>query len=174
MPTPTYGNLNAPRGAVQSLNWVWDAGTLDWVPETQPGGGGGGGAVTVADGADVTLGNTTTYNPIVLAAGTVTRLLQGLQVLVSGVSQATYQVSSEAILTNIQSDLDFYTTALDYSGSNPIYIGKAVQGSAKASAVWQIRKLTFDGSNNMTDIQYANGSLAFNAIWNNRAALSYS
>lgn len=67
------------------------------------------------------------------------------------------------------------TTALAFDGSNnPIYIGSALQGSAKSAGAWQIRKLTYDGSNNVTDIQFANGSDAFNAIWNDRASLSYS
>jgi len=69
-----------------------------------------------------------------------------------------------------------YTETFEWDGSgvNPIYIGCALQGSSKASALWQIRKLTYDGANNPTDVQYANGSPLFNAIWNNRAALSYS
>lgn len=68
-----------------------------------------------------------------------------------------------------------YTVALDFvSGLNPIYIGLAEVGTAKSAAFWQIRKLTFDGSNNVTDIQYAGGTAAFNAIWDNRAGLSYA
>lgn len=68
-----------------------------------------------------------------------------------------------------------YTVALDFlSGTNPIYIGLAQVGSPKASTVWQIRKLTFDGSNNVTDIQYAGGTAAFTSAWDNRASLSYS
>lgn len=67
------------------------------------------------------------------------------------------------------------TQALDYDGSNnPIYIGLAPIGAAKADAAWQIRKLTFDGSNNLTDVKYANGSIRFNEVWDNRASLSYS
>ena len=31
MATPTFGHLNSPRGAVQSLNWIWQVATLDWV-----------------------------------------------------------------------------------------------------------------------------------------------
>lgn len=68
-----------------------------------------------------------------------------------------------------------YTTALDFdANNNPIYIGLALTGSAKVDGVWLIRKLTFDVNNNVTDIQFANGSKLFNQIWNNRAALSYS
>jgi len=68
-----------------------------------------------------------------------------------------------------------YTLALDYDASNnPIYVGRASQGTAKASAGWQIRKLSFDANNNVTDVQYAGGVSAFNAIWNNRVSLAYS
>ena len=67
------------------------------------------------------------------------------------------------------------TFALDYSGgANPIYIGSAEPGHAKAEAVWLIRMLTYDGSGNVTDIKLANGSNEFNAIWDNRATLAYS
>lgn len=68
-----------------------------------------------------------------------------------------------------------YTTALEFDASNnPIYIGTATQGSAKSAASWQIRKLTFDGSNNVTDIKFASGAATFTFIWDNRAAYAYS
>ena len=64
---------------------------------------------------------------------------------------------------------------LDYvGGTNAIYIGIATAGSATSAASWQIRKLTYDANNNPTSILYAGGSIAFTAIWDNRAALSYS
>jgi len=87
---------------------------------------------------------------------------------------STYDVSDRA--TRLMGIADFaqYTLANDFDGSgNPIYVGRAAPGSSKASAVWQIRKLTYSGTN-PTDYQYANGSTAFNAVWDNRAALSYS
>lgn len=43
-------HVNSPRGAVQGLNFVWSAGLLEWVPETQPTGGGGGGTVDQGTG----------------------------------------------------------------------------------------------------------------------------
>ena len=68
-----------------------------------------------------------------------------------------------------------YSTAFDYDASNnPIYIGTAPQGSAKSATVWQIRKLTYDASNNVTDVQYAGGSTAHNLVWNSRASYSYT
>lgn len=67
-----------------------------------------------------------------------------------------------------------YITSIDFDGANnPIYLGRALIGSAKSQAVWQIRKLTFDGANNVTDIRFANGSQEFNQKWDDRAALNY-
>lgn len=57
---------------------------------------------------------------------------------------------------------------------NPIYIGLALIKSAKSAAVWQIRKMTYDGNNNLTDIQWAGGSPTFDQKWDDRATLSYS
>lgn len=71
-------------------------------------------------------------------------------------------------------DLSQYTSTYEYNGSgNPIYIGRAVPGTAKNAPAWQIQKLTWSGSN-VTDIQFANASLLFKAIWDDRASLSYS
>ena len=64
---------------------------------------------------------------------------------------------------------------LDYDGgSNPVYIGLAAPGTATSQAKWQIKKLTFDGSNNPTAIKYANGSSSFDQVYDDRASLSYS
>lgn len=68
-----------------------------------------------------------------------------------------------------------YTKALAYDASNNLeYLGIAAMGSSKASAVWQIRKFTYDSSNNLTDIQWADGDSDFNNVWNDYASLSYS
>ncbi len=66
-----------------------------------------------------------------------------------------------------------YTQALAYSGSNVEYVGLAKPGSSKAAAVWQIRKLTYSGSN-VTDVQFASGNANFDKIWNSRTGYSYS
>lgn len=67
------------------------------------------------------------------------------------------------------------TIQIDYSGgTNPSYFGIAAPGTLTSQALWQIRLLTFDGNNNLTSMQYANGSPSFNQIWDNRAGLSYS
>lgn len=68
-----------------------------------------------------------------------------------------------------------YTVVLERDGNgNPLYIGIALPGTPTSAALWQIRKLTWDISNFPTSIQYANGSTALSAIWDNRASLSYS
>jgi hypothetical protein len=68
-----------------------------------------------------------------------------------------------------------YICMIQYDANeNPIYIGLAVPGTATSDPLWQIRHLTFDPSNNPTSIQYANGVIDFNFVWDNRATLSYS
>jgi pantothenate kinase-related protein Tda10 len=68
------------------------------------------------------------------------------------------------------------TQAIDYDtvSSMAIYQGWAVPGTPKTAAAWKICKFTLNASNQTTDIQWANGSLAYNSVWNNRAGLSYS
>ena len=68
---------------------------------------------------------------------------------------------------------DAYTVKLEYSGNNPVYVGKAAPGSSTALAAWQIQKLTYSGTN-VTDVQWASGSNGFSAVWDDRATYSYS
>ena len=63
----------------------------------------------------------------------------------------------------------------DYvGGTNPIYIGMAVPGTATATAGWQLRKLAYDANGNVTSILHANGVADFTNVWDSRAAYSYS
>jgi hypothetical protein len=57
---------------------------------------------------------------------------------------------------------------------NPIYLGIASPGTATSSALWQIRKLTFDGNNNVTAIQYADGTPSFTKEWDLRTTGGYN
>ena len=59
------------------------------------------------------------------------------------------------------------------SNGNVEYIGKTTPGTSKATAGWQIKKFSYTGSN-VTDIQYSDGDIEFDNIWNNRESLSYS
>ncbi len=69
-----------------------------------------------------------------------------------------------------------YQQVFDYAGTivgTPIYVGWAVPGVATSAAKWKIRKFTYDANNQITNIQWANGDVGFNAIWDNRASLTY-
>lgn len=75
---------------------------------------------------------------------------------------------------NIKVVQDVYTVKIAYaSAGKPQYIGKAAPGTASSAAGWQISKLTYS-TDDVTDIQWAAGSLSFTNIWDNRASLSYS
>jgi YD repeat-containing protein len=64
-----------------------------------------------------------------------------------------------------------YTMKFDYDASgNMIYTGWAQTGSATSDAAWRIMQQTFNGSNQLTDVKWPNGSTAFNAIWDSRAS----
>jgi hypothetical protein len=67
-----------------------------------------------------------------------------------------------------------YTTLIDYvGGTNPIYVGKAQAGTATSDPFWQIFKITWDGSNNPTHIQWADAVTTFTKVWDNRATGGY-
>jgi hypothetical protein len=59
---------------------------------------------------------------------------------------------------------------IDYGASGPDYIGILNAGAVAnpANPVWLIKKLSYNGSNQLIQTQFA-----YNAIWNNRASLIY-
>lgn len=67
----------------------------------------------------------------------------------------------------------------DYmGGTNLIYKGFARPGSSTAEAVWQIAKLTYDGNNNITSIQWPRNTAGavtndYEFVWDNRATYTY-
>jgi len=69
---------------------------------------------------------------------------------------------------------DEFTIAIEYNGSNPVYIGYSLPGTTKDIAKWKISKITYDISGNPTDIQWANGTSEFDKTWNNRTIYIYS
>lgn len=52
------------------------------------------------------------------------------------------------------------------------YIGYANPGTTTASGTWQIKRIVETGS--VTSIEFADGNLNFDNVWNNRGSLSYS
>ena len=65
------------------------------------------------------------------------------------------------------------TRSVEYSGSNPIYVGETEPGSGKGEAKWKIMKIGYSGDN-PSDIQYADGDTKYDNIWDNRGSLNYS
>lgn len=63
-----------------------------------------------------------------------------------------------------------YDQVLDYTNSpdgvQPVYIGWAAPGTPINAAGWMIRKLSYDGSSRVTNIQYCNGDTGFGQVWN--------
>lgn len=62
---------------------------------------------------------------------------------------------------------------IEYSGSNPLYIGLAIPGTATSAASWQIRKMTYSGSN-LTQVDFADSSSDFVKSWDDRATYTYA
>lgn len=52
------------------------------------------------------------------------------------------------------------------------YIGSANPGTTLAAASWQIKRITVTGT--ITAIEFADGNLNFDNVWNNRASLTYN
>jgi YD repeat-containing protein len=54
------------------------------------------------------------------------------------------------------------------------YIGIAQPGRATDGAAWQIKKLTYDASGNVTAIRFAEGNNDFVHVWDDRATYDYT
>jgi len=61
---------------------------------------------------------------------------------------------------------------LDDAGSGVTYVGTAAPGAASSAATWKIKRMTESGADIV--IEWANGDAAYDNIWDDRAALSYS
>lgn len=61
---------------------------------------------------------------------------------------------------------------IDESVTGTTYVGKAPLGSATSASVWQILKMV--ESAGVTTVTWAGGDSAYDNVWDNRAALSYS
>ena len=56
-----------------------------------------------------------------------------------------------------------------------LYFGTAKAGTLNAAATWQIQRITFTtpGQDDL-DIEFADGDLKFDNVWDDRLALAYS
>lgn len=74
-------------------------------------------------------------------------------------------------------DLVPYSERIDFVGSTTIYKGWAAlvdggPGPDESDAVWRIQKITLNGDD--TTKIWAEGSAAFNQVWDDRLTLTYS
>ena len=68
-----------------------------------------------------------------------------------------------------------YTQAFAYTAAGLTeFIGYGAPGASKGATVWAIKKLTYDSSSRVTDIQWAGGVFGFGTEWDERAAAAYS
>lgn len=136
------------------LNYVWDPGTMMWVPETQPGGSGGGGAVTIADGADVAEGSTTNIAVYGDNPGTVSAKLRGINAILFDVwddtanslrvddiperatagAQVGVTVSTSAV-TILASNASAKNRGITNNGSSNIYLGSSAAVTTSGAAM---------------------------------------
>ena len=67
----------------------------------------------------------------------------------------------------------------EYNLTNLIYAGGARPGSKTSAPVWQIKRMTYDGSNNTLAVEHptnASGvvSADYEFVWDDRAAYTYA
>jgi hypothetical protein len=60
------------------------------------------------------------------------------------------------------------------SSSNPEYIGTAPPNALTSESKWQIKKLTYNANNLVTQIDFAGGTTNFDKVWDNRTTYTYS
>ena len=79
----------------------------------------------------------------------------------------------DEILTALNTDTEDkrLTVRLDQVSDTLFYVGKALIGKVDADANWLIIRYTQTGS--VLKSEYANGSEAFDQVWNDRATLTY-
>lgn len=95
----------------------------------------------------------------------------------AGAATSDNQVEQIAILDDILVQLKDnksdrrLTVRLDEVSDTLFYVGKAEIGKVDSDANWLITKYTTIG--NVLKSEYANGSEAFNQVWNDRLTLTY-
>ena len=71
-------------------------------------------------------------------------------------------------------EIDDLSVRWDYASATIRYQGHASPGASEGSAVWRIKRLTFDSSGRHIKTELAGGAANFNQIWSNRTTLVYS
>lgn len=70
---------------------------------------------------------------------------------------------------------DTFIQRIAYDGNdNPEYLGQALPGTTSAAQGWSIRKISYDVNLNPVAILFAEGSIDFDKVWDDRASYSFS
>ncbi len=81
--------------------------------------------------------------------------------------------ATEVTLLDIQTGVrSLEIVRIDQADATTTYFGWAAAGQAENDSVWKIKRLSISG--NVTSINFADGDVAYDNIWDNRAALTYS
>jgi hypothetical protein len=136
--------------------------------------GGGSGAVQISDGSQTaTITDVSGKKSLDVNVADITISHTNDSVAIGdGSNLAAVETIGGVNALAVSSKSVTYKKIVDEFDANTIYIGKAAVGSSGASAVWQIKKIVTSGV--ITTELIANGSDAFNQVWNNRTSLSYS
>lgn len=88
-------------------------------------------------------------------------------------NQVTIIAQLDDVLTALNTDTEDkrLTVRLDQVSDTLFYVGKALIGKVDSDANWLIVRYTTTGS--ILKSEYANGSEAFDQVWNDRATLTY-
>jgi hypothetical protein len=63
---------------------------------------------------------------------------------------------------------------MDYVSDTKHYYGFAAPGKLTSDPGWQIRELTLDTNGRSVRVKFANGSLGYDFVWDDRATFDYS
>lgn len=83
----------------------------------------------------------------------------------------TVPVSVAATL-DVETQPSLVVEKIDQASATATYIGQAAPGTATSAASWRIQRMSVSGT--VTTLEYADGDLSFNNIWDSRASLTYS
>ena len=70
------------------------------------------------------------------------------------------------------SDVTPYSKRTDFTSTSVFYRGEAAPGSSEAAPVWRIARVTISGDGDVSE-KWADGTAAFDKVWDDRAAFSY-
>jgi len=119
-------------------------------------------------GADgVNDGDLSAANPMPVEGTVSVDTSTPLDVAVTG----TVPVSVASTL-DVEQQPSLVVEKIDQASATVTYIGQAAPGTATSAASWRIQRMSVSGT--VTTLEYADGDLNFNNVWDNRAALTYS